>query len=237
MALDWAVASGIAASLAALIAVGTLIYAIMSGRKQAQQLANQTRGISIQTELLRKQIFGEIYEEARIRGLEFFLPEKKKHPVHEFESLQQEKQELSLGKTVRIGKGREIELHARFWMDAPQKLRAISWGFVDNLVGKNYEGHPEVLKLQRAFVVEKTSQFEREIYKDWHGHWRMEFPFSRFLPKDEVYVLCFIVKGDDEGKFPLAVNIRTEEAKNPFREELWIEVLSEIDRDRQQTTS
>ncbi len=233
MTLDWAVVSGITASVAALIAVGALIYAIKSGRKQAQQLADQTRGISTQTELLRKQIFGEIYEEARIRDIEFYLPEKRKRPVHEFQSLQREKQELGLGKAVRIGKGREIELHARFWMDAPQKLRAISWGFLDNLTGKGYEGHPEVLKLQRAFVVEKTSQFEREIYRDWHGHWHMEFPFSRFLPKDEVYVLCFKVKGDEEGRFPLAVNIRTEEAKNPFRGELWVEVTQETDRDKQ----
>ena len=144
---------------------------------------------------------------------------------------------MNLGRQVRIEKGRETELHARFWMDAPQKLRAISWGFVDNLVGKDYEGHPEVLKLRRAFAVEKTSQFEREIYKDWHGHWHMEFPFSRFLPKDEVYVLCFIAKGDKEGKFPLAVNIRTEEAKNPFRGELWVEVTQETGRDKQQNTS
>ena len=237
MALDWAGISAIAASLAALTAVGTLIYVIVTGRKQARQLADQTRGISVQTELLRKQIFGEVYEEAKIRGLEFFLPEKRKRAIHGFESLQQEKQELSLGKNVGIEQGREIELHVRFWMDAPQKLRAISWGFLDSLLGKNYEGHPEVLKLQRAFVVEKTSQFEREIYKDWHGHWHMEFAFSRFLPKDEAYYLCFIVKGDREGRFPLGFNVRTEEATNPFAEELWIEVTKRPDRDKQQDIS
>lgn len=216
----------IAAIIAALVAVATLIYAIRSGERQAKQLAAQTERLSKQTELLRRQLFGEVYEEARIRDLRFFLPDKRKHPVAGFEGIQKEKEEVNLGKEVKVTQGRETELHVQFWMDDPQKLRAISWGFIDNFKGKECLDHPEVLRLQRAFVVEKTSQFEREIYKDWHGRWHMEFPFSRFLPKDEVYVLCFIVKGDKDGKFPLAVNIRTEEAMNPFREELWVEVVS-----------
>ena len=182
--------------------------------------------IAEQTELLRKQIFGEVYDEAQVRDLQFFLPEKRKHPVAVFEGIQKEKEETNLGKELKIKNNSELEIHVQFWMNAPQKLRAISWGFVDVLDNKEYEGHPTIPKLQRAFVIKKTSQFEREIYMDWHGHWHIEFPFSRFLPKDEVFVLCFIVRSRGNGKFPLAFNIRTEEAKNPYRESLWVEVVS-----------
>jgi len=108
-------------------------------------------------------------------------------------------------------------------MDAPQRLRAISWGFVG---GEELEELPIIPELKRAFKVKETSHFEREIYMDWHGHWHMEFPFSRFLPKDEVFVLCFIVRSKNKGKFQLAFNIRTEEAKEPYREILLVEVVS-----------
>jgi len=216
----------VAAVIAALVAVATLIYAIKSGREQAERLAAQTKNIFDQTELLRKQVFSEVYDEAKIRNLRFYLPERRKRPVAGFEGIQKEREEVDLGKEVKVGKESEIELHVQFWMDAPQKLRALSWGFVDSFGRKERVNHPTIPRLQRAFKVKETSHFEREIYMDWHGHWHMEFPFPRFLPKDECYVLCFIVKSNCSGKFPLAFNIRTEEAKNPYTESLWVEVVS-----------
>ncbi len=212
-------ALAIAAIASALIALAALICVIIIGRKQIKKIAEQT-------ELLRKQLFGEVYGEAQIRDLRFYLPERRKYPVTGFESLQEEKKEVPLGKEVEIKKDSETELHVQFWMDAPQRLRAISWGFLDKLNSEEYENHPTITELKRAFVVKKTSQFEREIYMDWHGHWHMEFPFSRFSPKDEVFVLCFIVQSNSDGKFPLGVNIRTEEAKKAYTETMWVKVVS-----------
>jgi len=212
-------ALAIAAIASALIALAALICVIVIGRKQINKIAEQT-------ELLRKQLFGEVYEKAQIRNLRFYLPEKRKHVVKGFESLQKEKEEVPLGKKVEIKGNSNTELHVQFWMDAPQRLRAINWGFIDDPSNDNIKEYPTIPKLQRAFVVEKTSEFEREIYKDWHGHWHMEFPFSRFVPKDEVFVLCFIVQSSSEGKFPLEVTIRTEEAKKAYTETIWVKVVS-----------
>jgi len=189
-----------------------------------QKLSEQTQYLSDQADLLRKQIFGEVYEQSKVKGLQFFLPEGRKRPLKAFEDIQKEKDEVSLGKEIKVKEDYQTEVHVQFWLDAPQRLRAISLGFLDNLEGKEFVNHPIVPKLQRAFAVEKTSKFEREIYMDWHGHWHMEFPFSRFLPKDECFLLCFLIKTNSSGKFPLAFNIRTEEAKNPYRENLWVEV-------------
>lgn len=219
-------ALAIAVIASVLIALATLIYAIISGRKQMNKITEQTKNISDQTELLRKQLFGEVYEEAQTRDLRFYLPERRKHPVAGFESLQEEKKEVNLGKEVEIKEDSDTELHVQFWMDAPQRLRAISWGFLDKFKREEYENHPTIPRPQRAFKVKETSHFEREIYMDWHGHWHMEFPFSRFLPKDEVMVLCFIVQSNSKGKFPLEFNIRTEEAKKPYTETMWVKVVS-----------
>jgi hypothetical protein len=192
----------------AIFAIGTAIYAIK------------------QTRLLRKQIFGEIYDRAQIKDLEFFLPERRKRIVLGFENIQKEKIEIDIGKTMNVKPENEIELHVKFLMGAPQKLRAITWGFADKIDTEEYENHPTITNPKRAFKVIEKQHFERELYMDWHGNWHMEFPFSRFLPKDECFVLCFIVKTSKTGKFPLVFEIRTEEAKNPYKENLWVEVTT-----------
>ncbi len=212
-------AIAIGAIVSAVFAIATLICAIIIGQKQINRIADQTK-------LLRKQIFGEVYETAQIRDLRFYLPEKRKRPVRGFENLQEEKKEVNLGKEVEIRENSKTELHVQFWMDAPQRLRAIRWGFIDNPSDDETKEYPTIPRLRRAFVVEKTSEFEREIYKDWHGHWHMEFPFSRFTPKDEVFVLCFVVQSSSEGRFPLEVTIRTEEAKKAYTETIWVKVAS-----------
>ncbi|MFC2022335.1 hypothetical protein ACFLTR_03905 [Chloroflexota bacterium] len=175
--------------------------------------------------LLRKQLRGEVYKRAKIKGLCFYLPEKQKRSVTGFESAQKEKEEVNFDKELQLIKDSEIEVHVKFFMDAPQRLRAITWGFVDKFAEKEYEGRPTIPRLQRAFKVVERQHFERELYMDWGGQWHMEFPFSRFLPKDECFVLCFIVKTNGTGKYPLVFEIRTEEAKNNHVESLWVDVL------------
>lgn len=224
--MDWQTMIGISAVVAALTAVGTLIYAVRSGRKQAGKLATQTKSISEQTELLRKQVFCEVYDEAQIKNLQFFLPEGRKCPAMGFKDIQKENEEIRLGKEAKLQKGKETDLHIQFWIGAPQRLRFISCGFPDSLDGTPHKYHPSIINYKKAFIVKELSHFEREITQDWHGHWRMEFPFPRFLPKGECYVLCLTVIGNDAGKFPLALEISTEEAKNSFRENLWVEVTS-----------
>jgi len=181
--------------------------------------------VGYQIQLLRKQLRGEVYKRAKIKGLCFFLPEKHKHSVTGFESVQKEKEEVSFDKELQLIKDSEMEVHVKFFMDAPQRLRAITYGFVDKFAKKEYEGHPTIPRPKRAFKVIERQHFNRELYMDWHGQWHTEFPFSRFLPKDECFVLCFIVKTGVAGKYPLVFEIRTEEAKNNYVESLWVEVL------------
>jgi len=224
--MDSLATTAIAAVATALVAVGTLIYAIRSWRKQAQQLASQTQNISNQTDLLRKQIFGEIYDNAQIRDVCFFLPEKRKCVATGFEEHQRENEEITIGKECKIQKGKKTDIHAKWLMDAPQRLRYIVWGFLDSLEGKDYKEHPTIEDYKRPFVVKEISYFDREVTQDWSGFWHIEYPFPRFLPNGECFVLCFTVMGSSAGKFPLHFEVSTEEAKNSFKEVLWVDVAS-----------
>ncbi len=185
--------------VALVLAFGTLIF-----------VAHQTR-------LLRKQIFGEVYSKPVIRGPEFYLPEKRKHIVKYFSERQKDDEEIPLGSKIEIPKKKEVELHVRFWLDAPQRLRIISFGFLNRL-----KGHPVVIKNIRAFVRKEYGTIPRCETKDWHDHYTIEYVNPRRMPKGECVVCSFSVKGYKEGRFPLAFNICTEEAREEFREKLWV---------------
>lgn len=224
--VDWSVVSGIGAFIAALVAVGTLIYAIKSGRKQAQNLATQTENISTQTELLRKQVFGEVYETAQIKDVMFFLPEKRKRVVAGFEHQQIDNEEVAIGNKVKIGLGSDTELHFKFTLAAPQRLRNISCGFLDRFEEKNYYAHPSITEYRRPFTIEEFGPPERKVYRDWHGFWHIEFLYPRFLAKDDCFVVCFALTATNAGEFPFHLEITTEEARSPFKEVLWVQVGS-----------
>lgn len=66
----------------------------------------------------------------------------------------------------------------------------------------------------------------KEVVKDWHGFWRIEYPFPRFIPGGDCFVLCSTVLGNSAGKFPLHLEISTEEARGSFKKVLWVEVAS-----------
>lgn len=226
MAIDWGVVSGLGGSAAALAAIVTLIYAVVSGRKQAEHLANQTKGISAQTELLRKQIFGEVYENSQIKDAQFFLPEKRKCIAEGFEEEQKDDEEIAKGKQVIIKQGKDADLNIKFTMEAPQRLRCITCGFLDKYEGSNYLAHPKMVEYKRPFTIQEFGPPERKVYCDWSGFWHIEFFYPRFFAKDDCFVLCFALKAEGVGKFPFHIEITTEEARGPHKEVMWVEVAS-----------
>ena len=180
--------------------------------------------VAYQTHLLRRQIFGEVYQEAKIRNLEFFLPQRRKCEVKYFTDKQKEKDEFRVGEEIKILKGEEIELFVRFWLDAPQTLRIISFGFLDGSGDTNYEGHPIVLENTKRFLKKEISPLPRAESIDWHGQYSIEYLNPRRMPKGHWMVISFFVKGDKEGKFPISFDICTDEAKRPYNKILWVNV-------------
>lgn len=109
MAIEWQAIIAPAAVISATVAIGALAYAISNARKQAEKLAAQTEALSAQAELLRKQLFGEVYDEARVKDLHFLLPRKRQRGVKSFR--QKDEEETSLGDYIAIPIGLEQELH------------------------------------------------------------------------------------------------------------------------------
>lgn len=196
------------------IAVLTIMLAIKDGRVLSKQL-----------ELLRKQVFGEIYETSRIRDLQFFLPAKKRHDVRGFEQLQHDIRDIELGKEVQVRKSTLIELHIRFWWDAPQKLRYFAFGFLDNYKGCEYSGLPTIDKYLTPFKKDEYRTLPREIYRDWNGFWHIEYGYERFAAKNDCLTVCFSVEGKNPGKFPLHFEVSSQEAEHNYEEVLWVEII------------
>lgn len=201
------------------IASLALAYVVWSGQRQARQLSAQIKALSEQAEPMRKPPVGDVYEQARIRDLEFFLPAKSSRPIAVFEDVQKDGEEITLGKEITISKRWETELHVRFLPEGRQRLQYIRWGFSGG--GKD---RPVIVEYRTPFMAKAVRQVDREIYQDWHGYWHIEFPFPRFVPKDFCFVLSFTVKGKAGGRFPLEIEIGTEEGMAPFKETLWVEI-------------
>ncbi len=179
--------------------------------------------VSKQTELLTKQVFGELYDRAQISDLEFYLPEKQKHAVEGFE--QKEDAPIFLGKAISIPVGVERELHIRWRMAESQTLRGFVIGFYDKREGQSFgfKSKPETIDRTRAFVKKPYNSLPREEYIDYHGFYHCEYGHARRLPKNEYFVTSLKVKGKQEGKYLLNVEISVTEAPHPFKEDLEVE--------------
>lgn len=147
-----------------------------------------------QTEYVRKQVFGEVYEQAQIKGLQFHLPERQKHITEGFE--QKEDDITELGKTIILPTNCERELHLLWNMVESQTLRNFNVGF-----GGNFRDKPVIIDRTRAFMKKQIEKLPREEYIDWHGTYHCEFGYIRRLPKGEDFVCSVIAKTNDSGEY------------------------------------
>jgi hypothetical protein len=179
--------------------------------------------VSNQTELLRKQVFGELYNQAQINDLQFYLPEKQKHVVEGFE--QKEDAEVLLGKYISIPLGSERELHVRWKMLESQTLRSFTVGFHDKGSGQSYsfKNKPEITDIIGAFIKKPQNLLPREEYIDWHGFYHCEYGHTRRFSKNDYFVSSLKVKGRQKGKYTLNVEIHVVEAPSPFIADLEVE--------------
>ncbi len=179
--------------------------------------------VSWQTRLLRKQIFGEVYDQAQIKDLEFYLPPKQKYTVEGFD--QKEDAEIPLGQSISIPVGCERELHIRWRMAESQTLRSFVIGFLEEHEGQRFgfKSKPEIVDRIKAFVKKDYNWLPHEEYIDWHGSYHCEYGHARRLPKDECFVSALKVKGKQKGKYVLNVEIAVTEAPHPFKGNLEVQ--------------
>ncbi len=151
--------------------------------------------VSRQTELLRKQVFGELYDQAQIGDLQFYLPEKQKHVVEGFK--QKEDTETYLGKSISIPVGYERELHVRWKMTESQTLQRFIMGFHDKHDERSFgfKNKPEIVNRLRAFIKKPYSLLPREEYIDYHGFYHCEYGHARRLLKNDCFVSSIKVQG------------------------------------------
>lgn len=197
------------AFLAFLVAFSALIYAIVSGRKQAKSLSNQT-------ELLRKQVFGQLYDVAQVADLCFIVPAEWKRKVRGF---RQNNNELNIGNYVAIPVGQEIELHVRWRWAEDHSMIGYNIGFKDS-----NPNTPELLGKVRAFQKQSFQEFTREEYIDYHGWFHTEYAHLRRVAKNDFFVTAINVKGKVKGKYTLCLEVKVHEDPN-YSGELIVECL------------
>ncbi|HEX75030.1 MAG TPA: hypothetical protein G4O12_00450 [Dehalococcoidia bacterium] len=219
MAIEWQAIIAPAAVVSASVAIGALAYAIRNARKQAKKLAAQTETLSVQTELLRKQLLGEVYDEARVKHLQFLLPAKRQREIEGFK--QKDEEETSSGKYIAIPVGSERELHICWEMAETQTLRGYRVRFEGN-----YRSKPEILGVEHAFTKKIFEAYGSDEYIDWNGDFHREYARQLRCPKGSYHYVTLRVRGVVEGRYSLHVRVRVDEAPKPFEGKLAVDCLT-----------
>ena len=218
MTIEWGAIIAICGIISASIALGALAYAISNARKQAKKLTAHTATLSNQSEFLRKQLFGEVYDEARVNNLQFLLPAKRQRDVEGFK--QKDEEEISLGEYIAIPVGLEHELHICWEMSESQTLRGYRVGFEGD-----YRSKPEILGIAPGFAKKIFQVSITEEYIDWNGDFHREYARQLRCPKGSYHYVSLAVKGMTEGKYSLRVRVRVDEAPKPFEGEIIVDCL------------
>lgn len=197
--LHWEAIIGVATILALFVAIATVIYIYKSSNQQIKNLSSQA-------DLIRKQVFSELYDRAQVTDLCFIIPEGWKHPMNNF--IQTDK-EQKLGKYVAIPLGVEVELHIRWRWAASQTMIGYSVGFKDVTTNS-----PKISETLSPFQQETYEEFTRERYRDWHGWLHTEYAHLRRFTNNDYFLTTIKVKGDSIGKHILQLEVRVHEAPN-----------------------
>jgi len=218
MTIEWQIIIAFGAVISASVAIGALIFTVRSQRKQSKKLAIQTETLSHQAELLRKQLFGDVYDEAQIKDLHFLLPSKHQREVEGFK--QEDEEETSLGEYIAIPVGSERALHICWEMNESQTLRGYRIGFESH-----YRDKPEILEIERAFTKKVFQAYGTEEYIDWNGDFHREYARQLKCPKGSYHYAALKVRGMVEGQYALCVRVRVDEAPKPFEGKLIVDCL------------
>jgi len=211
--MEWQTIMGISAVVAAFTAVGTLLYAVLSGRKLIEKVATQA-------DLLRRRVYGELYDEARVEDLHFFLPARRNHEVKGFK--QKDEEDTILGKYIAIPVGMEVELHLEWQMGESQTLRGYSL-----LFGGDRSSKSEILGVEVPLIKTRFQEFPREEYVDYVGRFQCEYAHQRRMPKGVYFNSSPRVRGVAEGSYPLYVSVAVDEAPQMFEGTLTVDCVKE----------
>ena len=173
-----------------------------------------------QLDLLRKQVFGQLYDKAQVDTLTFILPEKWKCKDYVFK---QTDEEINYGIKVVIPIGLDCVLYVRWKWTAAHSFVAYDIGIKDP--------KPDSLKivgLLSSFAQQIMEAPVKQLYQDWHGAWHTEFAIPRKMSKGDYFIVPLTVRASKTGSYTLFIEIRVAEAPNYF-DELTIQCIDQPD--------
>lgn len=168
-------------------------------------------GVAIlQLELTRRKVFGELYENAKISNLQFFVPAKEKYEVS-YQEQDLKSHNMEIGKNIEIPAGKEVELFVFFEFEETQSLRSFEIHFQGDITEK-----PKILGSDHGFVKKSFRKTPISEAVDWNNTYHREYANKRKIAKGQPFIVSITVEGQEKGDFPLKFWVYTEEAKEAY---------------------
>lgn len=185
-----------------------LLVAILTLREASKQ----SRAAKQQTELLRKMVYGEIYEKPPLERVGF-LKLKGKHDERVRFS-----QPIGgdIFEEVILPKNTKAPLLITWRFKEKQSLRNLSFGF-----GLGHNKKPRVVKKLSGWAVKMMTKPEKPLeYIDLDGYYRIEHRTPRKIGMGTPFVIEFEIQTGSREKHDFNVEIYSEEAKESFKKTL-----------------
>lgn len=178
------------------------------------EASKQSREARRQTELLRKMVYGEIYETPPLGRVGFLKPIAKHDNRVRFNK------NVEGGgfifEEVILPKNRRVPLSVTWRTTRKQSLRNLSFGF-----GLGHDKKPRIVKKLSGWAAKVITEPEKPRESiDLDGYYHIEYRTPRKIGMGEAFVVEFETETGGSGKHNFNVGIYSEEAKESFKKTL-----------------
>ena len=161
-----------------------------------------------QTELVRRTLYGEIYENPPLERVAFIdLRQKPNRRVHFGKPI-----DGDLFEEAMLPRNSKVPLCITWRTKAKQSLRHIQFGFE-----QGYNGRPRVTKKLSGWVAKEIKPLQTAEYIDLDGYYHVEYPTPRKFGRESAFVNELEIETGGSGNFDFHIEVYSEEAKESFK--------------------
>jgi hypothetical protein len=198
-----------------IVSVIVLLIAVLT-LHEANKQSKQARE---QTELLRRTLYGEIYETPPLKRVGFLKPmakyEFKQDNRIRFNEDKKVEKDAYIYEEVTVPKNDKVPLSITWRTGEKQSLRHVQLGFE-----LGYNRKPRIAKRLPGWAAEEIKPLQTSEFIDLDGYYHIEYPIPRKFGKEHAFIVEFEVETGDSGKYDFYIEVYSEEAKEAFKKTL-----------------
>jgi hypothetical protein len=176
-----------------------------------------------QTRLMRRTLYGEIYEVPPLERVGFLKPEPKYKNKQDkrvrFDEDKKVEKDNYIFSEVTLPTNSLVPLIITWRTSKKQSLRHLRLGFKPR-----HNKRPRIVKRLLGWVAKEIKPLQVGEYIDLDGFYHIEYPIPRKFGKGSPFITEFEIKTREKGVYDFVIEVYSEEAKESFEKVLKVVV-------------